>query len=124
MLENVVAPGGSALKASIRGYKVAGKTGTTRKLAEGGGYDGNRHEALFVGMVPAERPRLVGLVIIDDPSEGAYYGGLVAAPVFSNVMQGAARLLQISPDGTQVPEDAPRTTAQAQPVLPAKRPKT
>ncbi|SEQ92928.1 cell division protein FtsI (penicillin-binding protein 3) [Solimonas aquatica] len=125
MMENVVAPGGSALKASIQGYKVAGKTGTTRKLAEGGGYDGNRHEALFVGMVPAERPRLVGLVIIDDPSEGAYYGGLVAAPVFSSVMQGAARLLQISPDGTQMPEDAaPSTTARAPLLLDSKGPKT
>jgi len=107
MLETVVAPGGSALRAAIPGYKVAGKTGTTRKLADGGGYDGNRHEALFVGMVPAERPRLVGLVIIDDPSDGDYYGGLVAAPVFSNVMQGAARLLQISPDGTPLSPVSP-----------------
>lgn len=115
MLETVTQPGGSATRAAIAGYEVAGKTGTTRKLAAGGGYDGNRHEALFAGMVPADKPRLVGLVIIDDPGREAYYGGLVAAPVFANVMQGAARLLQISPSGTQVPELAPPTPRAAPP---------
>ena len=107
MLETVVAPGGSATRAALKGYQVAGKTGTTRKLLATGGYDGNRHEALFVGMVPAENPRLVGLVIIDDPSAAGYYGGVVSAPVFSRVMQGAARLLQIPPGGTEAPELAP-----------------
>lgn len=107
MLETVVAPGGSATRAAIQGYQVAGKTGTARKLSDNGTYDATRHQALFVGMVPAENPRLVGLVVIDEPSDGRYYGGLAAAPVFASVMQGAARLLQISPDGTRAPELAP-----------------
>lgn len=107
MLETVIEPGGSATRAAIQGYVVAGKTGTARKLSDTGVYDPRRHQALFVGMVPAENPRLVGLVIIDEPGDGRYYGGLAAAPVFSRVMQGAARLLQISPDGTHTPDLAP-----------------
>ena len=106
MLEQVVTPEGTARRAAIAGYGVAGKTGTVRKVIESGGY-GSRHQSLFVGMVPAERPRLVGLVMIDEPGPEAYYGGLVSAPVFSRVMQDAARLLQISPDGTDAPELAP-----------------
>ncbi len=109
MLEQVVTPAGTARRAAIAQYSVAGKTGTVRKVADTGGYDGNRHQSLFIGMVPAERPRLVGLVIIDEPRAEGYYGGLVAAPVFSRVLQGAARLLQISPDGTQAPELAPHS---------------
>lgn len=119
MLETVVAPGGSATRAAILGYKVAGKTGTARKLSETGVYDAKRHQSLFVGMVPAERPRLVGLVIIDEPGDGAYYGGLVAAPVFANAMQGAARLLQISPDGTGTPDLAPPPAPRLTVAMPA-----
>lgn len=116
MLEQVVTPAGTARRAAIAGYRVAGKTGTVRKVADTGGYDGNRHQSLFVGMVPAEHPRLVGLVMIDEPGAEGYYGGLVAAPVFSRVMQDAARLLQISPEGSDAPELAPaipRTHAAA-----------
>lgn len=107
MLEQVVAPAGTATRAAIAQYSVAGKTGTVRKVSESGGYDGNRHQSLFIGMMPAQHPRLVGLVMIDEPGAEGYYGGLVAAPVFSRVLQGAARLLQISPDGTVSPELAP-----------------
>jgi cell division protein FtsI (penicillin-binding protein 3) len=117
----VVAPGGSATRAAIQGYHVAGKTGTARKLSDTGVYDPHKHQALFVGMVPAENPRLVGLVVIDEPADGKYYGGLVSAPVFASVMQGAARLLQISPDGTPAPEltppRAPATTAASMPAM-------
>jgi cell division protein FtsI (penicillin-binding protein 3) len=98
MLETVVTPEGSGLKAAITNYRVAGKTGTSRAAA-GGGYD-NRHISLFVGMVPASRPRLVGVVVIHDP-QGAYYGGLVSAPVFSKVMDGALRLLDVPPDNVK-----------------------
>lgn len=98
MLETVVTPEGSGLKAAITNYRVAGKTGTSR-AASGGGYD-NRHISLFVGMVPASRPRLVGVVVIHDP-QGAYYGGLVSAPVFSKVMDGALRLLDVPPDNVK-----------------------
>ena len=98
MLETVVTPEGSGLKAAITNYRVAGKTGTSR-AASGGGYD-NRHISLFVGMVPASKPRLVGVVVIHDP-QGAYYGGLVSAPVFSKVMDGALRLLDVPPDNVK-----------------------
>ena len=98
MLEAVATRDGTGSRASIPGYRVAGKTGTVRKIAASGGYDAGRHQSVFIGMVPAERPRLVGLVMIDEPGAGDYYGGVVAAPVFSNVLQGALRLLQIAPD--------------------------
>ncbi|HUS24714.1 MAG TPA: penicillin-binding protein 2 [Candidatus Binatia bacterium] len=102
LLEAVVSPDGTGLRAAIPGYRVAGKSGTVRKVSDGGGYADDRHQAVFIGMVPAEHPRLVGLVMIDEPGADAYYGGLVAAPVFSRVMQGAARLLQIKPDDCPV----------------------
>ena len=98
MLETVVAPGGTAPRAAIRNYRVAGKTGTAR-VASGGGYS-KKYVSLFVGMVPASAPRLVGVVVVHDP-EGAYYGGTVSAPVFSKVMDGALRLLDVSPDDVQ-----------------------
>jgi len=110
MLEGVVSPDGTGIRAAIPGYRVAAKTGTVRKISEGGGYHGDKHQSVFIGMMPAEHPRLVGLVMIDEPSAGAYYGGLVAGPVFSRVMQGAARLLQIPPD--DMPGPPPRTMAQ------------
>ncbi len=98
MLEAVATRDGTAVRASIPGYRVAGKTGTVRKVAATGGYDAQRHQSVFIGMVPAENPRLIGLVMIDEPGAGDYYGGVVAAPVFSAVLQGALRLLQIAPD--------------------------
>ena len=98
MLETVVSPEGSGLKAAITNYRVAGKTGTSR-ISAGGGYQ-KKHISLFVGMVPASATRLVGVVVIQDP-EGAYYGGLVAAPVFSRVMEDALRLLDVPPDDVQ-----------------------
>ncbi|MGH8460227.1 MAG: peptidoglycan D,D-transpeptidase FtsI family protein [Stenotrophobium sp.] len=98
LMLGVVAPGGTAPKAAVPGYQIAGKTGTARMTQAGGGYARDRHRSIFIGMLPAEHPRLVGLVIIDNPASGEYYGGLVSAPVFSAVMQGAARLLRIPPD--------------------------
>lgn len=98
MLELVTAQGGTGTRANIPGYHVAGKTGTVRKVAATGGYDAKRHQSVFIGMVPARNPRLIGLVMIDEPATGDYYGGVVSAPVFSTVLQGALRLLQIAPD--------------------------
>jgi cell division protein FtsI (penicillin-binding protein 3) len=98
MLETVVAPGGTAPRAAIRNYRVAGKTGTAR-VASGGSYN-KKYVSLFVGIAPASAPRMVGVVVIHDP-EGAYYGGTVSAPVFSKVMEGALRLLDVSPDDVQ-----------------------
>ncbi|MES1928299.1 peptidoglycan glycosyltransferase [Salinisphaera dokdonensis CL-ES53] len=97
LLEGVVTPAGTATRAAIPGYRVAGKTGTARK-AGSGGYNENRHQALFVGMAPAEKPALVTLVMLDEPKKDAYYGGAIAAPVFSAVMRDALRLLRVPPD--------------------------
>lgn len=97
MLEGVVSPQGTAPAAAVEGYRVAGKTGTARKL-DSDGYAEGRHRALFAGMAPASDPRLVMVVMIDEPGGDEYYGGQVAAPVFSRVMQGALRLMDIPPD--------------------------
>lgn len=99
MLELAVQPGGTAPKAQVMGYRVAGKTGTAHKLGVGG-YQENQYVSSFVGMAPASDPRLIMAVMIDEPSNGQYYGGAVAAPVFSAVMSDALRLLAI-------PQDAP-----------------
>ncbi|OIR19268.1 penicillin-binding protein 2 [mine drainage metagenome] len=98
MMETVVRPGGTAPLAQITGYRVAGKTGTAHKL-ENGKYV-NRYVASFVGMAPASNPRLIVAVMVNEPGGRDYYGGLVAAPVFSNVMGAALRMLS-------VPNDAP-----------------
>ncbi|MEM8547153.1 MAG: penicillin-binding transpeptidase domain-containing protein, partial [Pseudomonadota bacterium] len=97
MMEAVVLPGGTGNKASIAGYRVAGKTGTSRKL-ENGAYSAERHFSVFAGLVPASAPRLAAVVVIDEPTGDDYYGGDVAAPVFSLVMTEALRLLAIKPD--------------------------
>ena len=117
LLEGVVAPGGTAARAAVAGYQVAGKTGTIRKNAKGSYLDGH-HQALFVGMLPAEHPRLVGLVMIDDPAGDDYYGGAVSGPVFARVLAAAARLMQIPPDLPTLPA-APTTVADGLPLLPA-----
>ena len=88
------------------GYTIAGKTGTVRKSA-GDGYE-NKHIAMFAGMAPASDPRLVLVVLINEPSNGAYYGGHVAAPVFSRIMGGSLRLLNIAPDDVSLRTDPVR----------------
>jgi cell division protein FtsI (penicillin-binding protein 3) len=98
MLEMVVQAGGTAPLAQVAGYRVAGKTGTAHKL-ENGHYV-NRYVASFVGFAPASNPRLVVAVMIDEPDNGQYYGGQVAAPVFSRVTAAALHALN-------VPNDAP-----------------
>lgn len=102
MLEQVVTREGTALKADIPGFRVAGKTGTVKKIGARG-YQDSVYLSLFAGMAPASKPRLVMVVVIDEPSAGEYYGGAVAAPVFSNVMEGALRLLNIEPDKDEGP---------------------
>ena len=97
MLEMVTQPGGTATRAQVAGYRVAGKTGTAHKLV-GVNYASDRYIASFVGFAPASHPRLVIAVMLDEPGGKYYYGGEVAAPVFSNVMAGALRLLGIEPD--------------------------
>jgi cell division protein FtsI (penicillin-binding protein 3) len=99
MLEMVTQPGGTATRAQVVGYRVAGKTGTAHKLI-GASYAPDRYVSSFVGFAPASQPRLVIAVMLDEPGGKSYYGGEVAAPVFSNVMAGALRLLGIEPDAT------------------------
>jgi cell division protein FtsI (penicillin-binding protein 3) len=97
MLEMAVQPGGTAPRAQVVGYRVAGKTGTAHKL-DGKGYAPDKYVSSFVGFAPASKPRLIVAVMIDEPAAGQYYGGTVAAPVFSEVMAGALRMLAASPD--------------------------
>ena len=106
MLEAAVQPGGTAPRARIMGWRVAGKTGTAHKQ-EKGGYAAHKYISSFVGFAPASDPRLVIAVMIDEPSAGQHYGGAVAAPVFAQVMQGALRLLNVPHDAPVVPLELP-----------------
>jgi cell division protein FtsI (penicillin-binding protein 3) len=103
MLEMVIQPGGTALRAQVAGYRIAGKTGTAHKLGSKG-YEPDKYVASFVGIAPASNPRLIMAVMIDEPSieNDQYYGGVSAAPVFAAVMADALRMLA-------VPQDSPNT---------------
>ncbi|TPG11804.1 penicillin-binding protein 2 [Rhodanobacter glycinis] len=97
MMETVTGPGSTGTTARIANYSVAGKTGTAHK-ASAGGYAKSNYTAAFAGIVPASNPRLVGVVVVDNPQKGSYYGGTVSGPVFAKVMEGALRLLDVPPD--------------------------
>jgi cell division protein FtsI (penicillin-binding protein 3) len=98
MLETAVQKGGTGTRAGVTSYRVAGKTGTVHKPSKGGGYADDVYAAVFAGMAPASKPRLVSVVIIDNPKGEQYYGGEVAAPVFSRIMAESLRLLNVAPD--------------------------
>jgi cell division protein FtsI (penicillin-binding protein 3) len=110
MLEAVVSPAGTGERAGVRNFHVAGKTGTTHKVGVGG-YDPDRHGAIFAGFAPATDPRLVVVVMIDEPRGTAQHGGEVAAPVFANIVSGALRVLAVPPDA--LPELTTTVVAQA-----------
>ena len=97
MLEGVVAPDGTGWRARVPGYRVGGKTGTSRKSIPNG-YATDRYLSLFAGIAPMSRPRLAIVVMVDEPTGKHYYGGRVAAPIFSQIAQGALRVLAIAPD--------------------------
>jgi cell division protein FtsI (penicillin-binding protein 3) len=97
MLEHVLEKDGTAYQARVDGYRVSGKTGTSKKAIRGG-YSNKLYSAVFVGMAPASNPRFVIAVMVNEPSAGKYYGGQVAGPVFSKVMAGALRLYGVAPD--------------------------
>ncbi len=97
MLHMAAGPGGTAQKAQTMGFSVGGKTGTAHKQ-EGKGYVGKKYRGFFVGMAPIEAPRIIVAVMIDEPSNGLYYGGDVAAPVFSQTVQQTLRLMGVQPD--------------------------
>jgi len=103
MLHLVTIPGGTAQKAQTMGYSVGGKTGTAHKQ-EGRGYAGKKYRGFFVGLAPIEQPRIVVAVMIDEPTNGRYYGGDVAAPVFSQTVQQTLRMMGIQPDLTVKPQ--------------------
>lgn len=104
MLEVVVSDQGTASRAEIPNFTVAGKTGTAR-IHEAGGYSDDRYRAVFVGIAPASRPRFVAVVVINDPRGNEYYGGDVAAPVFAKVIGTALRMYGIKPDALIEPEE-------------------
>lgn len=101
MLEMAVKPGGTGVRAQVAGYRVGGKTGTAHKLGANG-YEEDKYVGSFVGLVPASNPRFIMAVMIDEPTSGEYYGGTVAAPVFSTVMSKVLSMLA-------VPQDAPNS---------------
>lgn len=103
MLQMAATTGGTAPQAQTMGYSVGGKTGTARKL-EGKGYAQNKYRAFFVGLAPVESPRIVVAVMIDEPTNGAYYGGVVAGPVFSQTVQQTLRILGVQPDMSVKPQ--------------------
>lgn len=123
MMELVTQDGGTAPSARVSGYRIAGKTGTAHKFINGT-YDGKAYISSFVGLAPASDPRLVVAVMLDEPSGNQYYGGLVAAPVFSRVMSGALRFMALPPDApfdrsSAPPGEAPVVTETAEPIAAA-----
>ena len=116
MLQDVTSEGGTGVEANLDGFNVAGKTGTAQKADPvRGGYSAKKRVASFVGFVPANNPRLVALVLIDEP-EVNVYGGTVAAPVFRNIAQGALRHLAVAPQNS-----APIPAAPSQPEPPVRQ---
>ncbi len=118
MLQAVVEePGGGGARAKVPGYHVGGKSGTARKAATGTkGYVDKAYRSFFAGVAPIDNPRIAAVIMIDEPSEGGYYGGLVSAPVFGKVMAGALRLMNVVPDNLPEPERLKVETAAVNPI--------
>ncbi|NBA95598.1 penicillin-binding protein 2 [Pseudomonas sp. R5(2019)] len=114
MLQQVIEAPRGVFRAQVPAYHVGGKSGTARKATVGSkGYTENAYRSLFAGFGPMSNPRYAIVVVIDEPSKGGYYGGLVSAPVFSKVMSGTLRLMNIPPDNL---ESIPQQQAVAAPV--------
>jgi cell division protein FtsI (penicillin-binding protein 3) len=97
MLQMAAGPGGTGPKAQTIGYSVGGKSGTAHKQ-EGKGYASDKYRSWFVGMAPIGAPRIIVAVMVDEPSNGQHFGGDVAAPVFSQVVQQTLRMMNVAPD--------------------------
>ena len=104
MLKKVVEKGGTGTRARVAAYEVGGKSGTVHSVGRSG-YEDNQYKALFAGVAPVDNPRVAAVVVIDGPQGQEYYGGEVAAPIFSRVMSGAMRLLNVTPDNLPVMAD-------------------
>lgn len=115
MLEAVVGPGGTGHLAALDGYPIAGKTGTARKIETGGGYARDRHVASFVGFVPADAPRFVIAVFVDEP-KASIYGGVAAAPAFRAIAEAALAAYRVPPSRAPRAPSAPVRPAPAQPA--------
>jgi cell division protein FtsI (penicillin-binding protein 3) len=102
MMESVTAPEGTAPGARVAGYRISGKTGTSRKVGAGG-YDDKRHVALFAGIAPATDPRFVMVVVVNEPKGEQVGGGAVSGPIFGRIAAGALRLLGVRPDAEPAP---------------------
>ena len=113
MLQLAAGPGGTGPLAQTQGYSVGGKSGTAHKQ-EGKGYAANKYRSWFVGMAPISNPRIVVAVMVDEPSKGVYFGGLVAAPVFSQVVQQTLRLMNVPPDLEVTPQIMASKSAPAE----------
>ncbi|WP_445941082.1 peptidoglycan D,D-transpeptidase FtsI family protein [Pseudomonas sp.] len=117
MLQQVIEASGGVYRAKVPGYHVAGKSGTARKVSVGSrGYRDNAYRSLFAGFGPVSDPRIAVAIVIDEPSQGGYYGGLVSAPVFGKVMAGALRLMNIAPDNLPPAEPVKVETAAVDPL--------
>ncbi|MFN6406316.1 MAG: peptidoglycan D,D-transpeptidase FtsI family protein [Limnohabitans sp.] len=112
MLQMASGPGGTGQKAQTMGYSVGGKSGTARKQ-EGKGYASKKYRGFFVGLAPIDQPRIVVAVMIDEPSNGVYYGGAVAAPVFSQTVQQTLRLMGVQPDMAVKPQIVAKTVEES-----------
>ncbi|WP_261791466.1 penicillin-binding transpeptidase domain-containing protein, partial [Candidatus Erwinia dacicola] len=97
MMESVALPGGGGVKAAIKGYRIAIKTGTAKKVGPDGKYV-NKYIAYTAGVAPASNPRFALVVVINDPQAGKYYGGAVSAPVFGSIMGSVLRTMNVEPD--------------------------
>ncbi len=97
--------GGGGSRAKVPGYHVGGKSGTAKKISGTGGYTKDAYRSFFAGVAPLSNPRIAAVVVVDEPSKGQYYGGLVAAPVFGKVMARALRLMNVAPDNLPPPAE-------------------
>ncbi len=114
LMEQVVAIGGTGKRAAVVGYRVAGKTGTAWKSIPGG-YSTDKHMLTFAGLVPATHPKLAAVVVIDEPEDSRYQAADIAAPVYSNILTGALRLMDVPPDDLQNVPAATLVQASATP---------
>ncbi|MCW3149873.1 penicillin-binding transpeptidase domain-containing protein [Stutzerimonas stutzeri] len=105
--------GGGGARAQVPGYHVGGKSGTAKKISGTGGYTKDAYRSFFAGVAPLSNPRIAAVVVVDEPSKGQYYGGLVAAPVFGKVMARALRLMNVAPDNLPPPTEVQTAEAAA-----------
>jgi cell division protein FtsI (penicillin-binding protein 3) len=112
MLQMAAGPGGTGQLAQTVGYSVGGKSGTARKQA-GKGYAAGKYRAWFTGMAPIDKPRIIVGVMVDEPSNGTFYGGTVAAPVFSEVVQQTLRMMGVQPDMAVKPQVVATTVEES-----------